>query len=128
MIRAVQKRQYSAGVAANPERLAAVLSASDEDAWQRCAEQIRAGAPLHLWESASVTADHLAGIYSARAEHVRRISLPVVGIEDAVLRFQDFGSGEVTLATVEGKDGYDYHLFIGVDDADIVACIGTPRK
>ena len=115
-------------MAVDPELLASVLSASDEDAWQRCGAQIRGGATLHLWESASVTADHLAGIYSVRAEHVRRISLPVVGIEDAVLRFQDFGSGKVTLATVEGTDGYDYHLFIGIHNADVVACIGTPHK
>ena len=90
--------------------------------------QLQNGAPLREWESAWVEGNHLAGIYSVRADHVRRISLPVLGIEEAVLSFQDHGEDAITLATVEGDDGYNYHLFVSVEDGEIVACIGTPLE
>jgi hypothetical protein len=32
--------------------------------------QLQNGAPLREWESASVEGNHLAGIYSVRADHV----------------------------------------------------------
>ncbi len=60
---------------------------------------------MREWQSASATGNHLAGIYSRRADHVRRISLPVVGIEEAVLSFQDHGEDAITLATsVDARD------------------------
>ena len=107
-------------------RLVELLVSSPEEVRQRCGIQLQNGAPLREWESASVDGNHLAGIYSARADHVRRISLPVLGIEEAVPSFQDHGDDAITLASVEGDDGYSYHLFVSVEDGEIVACIGTP--
>jgi hypothetical protein len=79
------------GVALDPKGLADVLVSSTEEVRQRCGQQLRKKAPLREWESASVEGNHLAGIYSVRADHVRRISLPVIGIEETVLSFQEHG-------------------------------------
>ena len=84
--------------------------------------------PLRESESASEKGNHLAGIYSRRADHVRQGSLHVIGIEEAVLSFQEHGEDLITFATVKGDDGYDYHLFISVETSEIVACIGTPVR
>lgn len=70
--------------------------------------------------------DHLARIYSVRADHVRRIALPVPGIEEAVLSFQDHADEAISRATVEGDDGYKYSSFVLAADHQVVACIGTP--
>ena len=51
-----------------------------------------------------------------------------IGIEEAVLSFQEHGKDAITLASVEGEDGYHYHLFVSVEDGEIVACIGTPAR
>lgn len=115
-------------VALDPKRLADVLVSSTDEVRQRCGTQLRNGAPLWEWESASVEGNHLAGIYSVRADHVRRVSLPVIGIEEAVLSFQDHGEDAITPASVEGDDGYNYHLFVSVENGEIVACIGTPAR
>jgi hypothetical protein len=102
------------------------LLSSPEVARQRCGTQLQNGAPLRVWVSASERGNHLARIYSVRADHVRRIALPVLGIEEAVHSFQDHADEAISLATVEGDDGYKYSLFVSAVDDQVVACIGTP--
>lgn len=39
--------------------------------------------------------------------------------------FQDHGDDAITLATVEGDDGYNFYLFVSGEDGEIVA---TPAQ
>lgn len=104
---------------------------SSDETQVRCARQLQAGAALREWdeqEPPTTTAAHLARIYAIRAEHVRQIGLPVLGIDEAVGAFTSAGDLTVTLAQVEGRDGYNYHLFLGNVDDGVVACIATPQR
>jgi hypothetical protein len=113
-------------VALDPERLAEVLVSSTEEARHRCGLQLRNGAPLRQWEDYPFDGNHLADFYSAQAKRIRKNPLPIFGIEDAVSSFKDHGTDPITLARVEGDDGYNYHLFVSVANGEIVACIGIP--
>lgn len=112
-------------VALDPKLLADMLVASAEEVRQRCGTQLRNGASVREWESASVVGNRLSGTYHAGANHARQI---LIGNEEAVLLFQDYGEDGITLATVEGDDGYNYHLFVSVEGGEILACIGTPAR
>lgn len=102
------------------------LLSSPEVARQRCGVQLQNGATLRAWESASERGVHLARIYSVRADHVRRIALPVLDVEEAVFSFQDHADEAISLVAVDGDDGYRYSLFVSAADGQVVACIGTP--
>jgi len=105
--------------------LADVLVSSTEEVRQRCGIQLRNGVSLREWTSASVVGNRLAGTYSAGANHVHQM---LIGIEEAVLLFQQYGEDALTLATVEGKDGFHYHLFVSTKNVEILACIETPAR
>jgi hypothetical protein len=108
----------------SPKRLAEVLVASTEEVRQRCGLQLRNGALLRERRSVSVDGHYLAGIYSERADRFREN--PIIGIENAVLSFQDHGEDAITFASVEGDDGYSYRIFISIGNGEIVACVGIP--
>ena len=112
-------------MALDPRLLADVLVSSTEEVRQRCGIQLRNGVSLREWESASVVGNRLAGIYSVGANHVRRI---FIGIDEAVLLFQEYGEDAITLATVEGNGGFNYHLIVSAENVEILACIETPAR
>jgi hypothetical protein len=114
-------------MAFDPARLAEQLASSPEEAQQRCAIQLRRGALLREMYFAWEEGHELAAIYSLRGEHIPADNtLPVLGVEEAVVSFRQHATDTVTFAIVDGDDGYHYVLFITIGGGDVVACIGSP--
>jgi hypothetical protein len=108
------------------DALSRLLDQSDNPLASECAAAVRNGDETRIWEAAEVPASHLAGIYQRRAEHVRRISLDVRGIEEAALCLQEAESQSVGLAIVQGLTN-EYLIFLNADGAGVIACLAIPR-
>jgi hypothetical protein len=68
-----------------------------------------------------VNGNYLAGIYSGSAAHIHKDS-PPIGLDEAVSSFRDHGEETITLASVDGDDGYSNRLFASEANGKIVAC------
>jgi hypothetical protein len=108
-------------------RLTELLESSTEEAQQRCAIQLRRGAPLKEMDFFWEEGHELAATYSGRAEHIPdNTYLPVLGIEEAMVSFREHPTDVFTMVLLDGDDGYHYVLFISVADIEVIACIASP--
>jgi hypothetical protein len=112
-------------VALDSKLLVDTLMASAEEVRRRCGIQLRNGVALREWESVSIAGNRLTGRYYVGANHGRQI---FIGFEEIVFLFLDYGPNGITPATVEGEDGHRYHLFVSVEEGEILACVSTPAR
>jgi hypothetical protein len=113
-------------VALDHTRLAELLETSPEETQQRCAIQLRRGAPLREMDTFWEEGHELAATYSGAAEHIPGTSLPVLGIAEAMVSFREHPTDVFTTAFLDGDDDYHYVLFISVQHREVIACIASP--
>ena len=104
------------------DALARLLDASDSPVARQCAEAIRDGGKVNIWESWSVSASHLYRVYRERAKLARSRKLDVKGIDQAVLSFKNAsGDTRVGFAFVHGNR-QQFSVWCREDGTGIVAC------
>jgi len=107
--------------------LLVLLDAAGDPLASKCAEAVREGGEVTIWDVSEAPASHLANIYRRRRRALRHVNVRVQGIDEAIRRFEEMQQVPMGLAIVHGGED-EFPIFFDADGMRLVACLSVPVR